>query len=142
MELRKTFTQAARFVVVGLINTGVDFLGFNIAALLVGLDSSIHYLLCKTISFLIAMSNSFYLNRRFTFRSDKRSSAVKWRFFAVTVATFLISSTLSTFLFVFLQHTGVRPGVAGNAGVLVSAIVGMMTNFLGYKYVVFQTAAK
>ncbi len=55
-----------RFVLVGLLNTSIDFTLFFLFTHVAGW----HYLLANVASFLLAAINSYFMNRRWTFGSQ------------------------------------------------------------------------
>jgi putative flippase GtrA len=137
----KNLWQAVRFVIVGALNTAVDFIVFNLLAYyVIGLESSFAYFVCKSLAFLVAMANSFFFNRRVTFKDHSHKKGLWWRFSLVTIATFLVSAGISTVAFnLLVNHTSIATLLAGNIGVVVSVVVGMCSNFIGYKYFVFNS---
>ncbi|MEO5646569.1 MAG: GtrA family protein [Candidatus Paceibacterota bacterium] len=132
--------QTMKFIFVGLLNTGIDFLVFNLLAYyVIGLGSPTAYFFCKSIAFLAAMTNSFFFNSRFTFKKHDQKKGLWWRFTLITVSTFLISSLISTLAFNgIVDHTSLSAILAGNISVVISVAVGMFINFIGYKFFVFQ----
>ena len=133
---RHAVQQFARFALVGVLNTFVDLIIFNLSAYWLGLETSFLYFLSKTIAFIVAMINSYILNSRFTFKETKNAS---WqRFVVITIATFIISTGISTALFIFLQGTTAWSSILiGNVCALVATGVSMVINFIGYKLFVF-----
>ncbi len=132
--------QTLRFMFVGMVNTAIDFAVFNVLAIyIIGLETSWTYFVCKSLAFIVAMINSFFMNSRFTFKHHAHRTGVWWRFAVITVTTFVISSVLSTLVFrALINYTDISALIAGNASVVVSVFLGMCINFLGYKYFVFQ----
>lgn len=62
---RRTFFEAVRFAVVGLINTAITL------ALIYGLTAlGLSYLLANAIGYAAGFVNSFVMNRQWTFRSS------------------------------------------------------------------------
>ena len=62
---RPLVKQFLKFGLVGALNTFIDYALFSIFTSLLG----IHYLLANILSFSIAVTSSFILNRRWTFQS-------------------------------------------------------------------------
>jgi putative flippase GtrA len=141
---REMVAQTVRFILVGGLNTVVDFIIFNLLAHYVfGLATPWTYFVCKSLAFVVAMMNSFFFNSRFTFKDKQARAGVWWRFSIITIATFIISSIISTWVFHLLQvYTSLSAIIAGNASVVVSVFIGMVTNFLGYKHFVFHEDKK
>lgn len=65
---KKTGVQFAKFAVVGLINTGVDWIVFFLLTL-IPFFKELEWL-AKTISFLLAATNSFIMNSYWTFKKE------------------------------------------------------------------------
>lgn len=85
---RANLAQLLRFAVVGGSGYVVNLIVFAIATAL-----GAHHLMAAVAAFLVAVSNNFVLNRRWTFRAragDRRAQAL--RFFAVSTAAFAVSA--------------------------------------------------
>ena len=83
LRARRNWEQLAKFCAVGavgyLINLGVY------AAIL---HSGVHYLVAATCSFLVAVTNNYFLNRAWTFRDHRAGVAAQgMRFFVVSLAS-------------------------------------------------------
>jgi len=63
--LRKTFTQIAKFMTVGVLNTAIDTGAYLILTRWLGFGSAL--VLAKGIAYAIGMVNSFFWNRSWTF---------------------------------------------------------------------------
>lgn len=92
---RESWRQLAQFCVVGASGYAVNLCAF---ALTIGLVTRSH-LLAATAAFLVAVINNFLWNRRFTF-ADSRGTLRRQagRFFAVSVAAFVIAAAVLDFL--------------------------------------------
>jgi putative flippase GtrA len=90
-----------RFGLVGVVNTAVDFVVFILFYRGVGLDP----LLANSVSFLIAVSNSYLMNHHWTFRrpDSSVSFAAYARFVMLNAGGLLISNL------VILLLEGVMP---------------------------------
>ncbi len=131
--------QILRFCLVGILNTGIDLGVLNLLLWWNPYVGPMQYPLYKTISFLCALINSFFMNRRFTFkRVDKISRAQLVRFTVVTVFGFLASVGVPSVVYVVLSiHSGLSSILAANIGALVGVGASLVVNFIGYKYIVF-----
>ncbi|EKD76193.1 MAG: GtrA family protein [uncultured bacterium] len=85
-------TQFAKFVVVGLCNTAIDFAVYIV--LTRGLHwFSDHLVVASVVSFLCASINSYLLNKRWTFTNQRRDHHVLLvKFFVVTGSSFVLYS--------------------------------------------------
>lgn len=79
-----------RFSLVGVINTAVDFVVFVLLYRLTDIDP----LICNGIAFLVAVTNSYLLNHRWTFRKSDSTLSFKAyiRFVAFNAGGLLIGS--------------------------------------------------
>ena len=68
--------KAVRFAIVGVFNTGVDIAIFSL--LLYVLD--IQLLVANSVSYLAAVSNSFLLNKYWTFSENRRRGRIHHQF--------------------------------------------------------------
>ncbi len=152
--------QASKFVLVGGLNTLVDWgvLSFLIFAFQKYLNISssdvifsvfsltiIFYSLFKAISFILATINSYIWNKFWTFqrRTTEKLSKEFLQFVVVSVIGFLINVGLASFVFKFISPFG---GLNIDQWAIFSAaiatVVSMIWNFLGYKFIVFDTKSK
>lgn len=125
---RPLVKQVMKFGMVGAINTFLDF-GLYTAFVTV---FHIHYLVANALSFCIALVNSFYLNRTWTFRQTGphwRREAVKY--LVVYVAGLIIGETL---LFFFVDRLDLHK-LIGKA--LVVAFV-LFWNYFGIRFWAFR----
>lgn len=89
-----TVKQGAKFGVVGVSNTLIDFTIFTTVKVVLGIPLENVYLI-KYFSGSIAMINSFYWNRRWVFKSRARLDQSAVKFLTTTlVSVYLIQPTL------------------------------------------------
>jgi len=65
---KKTGIQFVKFAIIGILNTGIDWIVFYLLNMLVFFD--IHEWFAKSISFVIAAINSFIWNSLWTFKEE------------------------------------------------------------------------
>lgn len=126
----ETFRQFLRF---GVIGTGGFVVDTSVLYLVMGLVGLDHYS-GRGVSWLVAATFTWAMNRRFTF-SDSRPPFRQWLAFlasnAVGGAVNLgVYATMVTFLPVVADHPVL--------GVAVGAIAGLFFNFSASKWVVFR----
>lgn len=132
----ETLRQVVKFGVVGVSNTLVDFAVLNFLIFFTGIASGTPFTAFKTISFTVAVSNSYFWNKRWTFRSEKK---VFVQFLAVSVVGMLLNVGTASFVVNFVgPQFGLSEQVWANIGAIVGTLVVMTWNFLGYKLVVFR----
>ena len=133
--------QLVRFVVVGVINTGIDFLILNIEMFFTHITSGSGMILQNAISFGLATINSYYLNKSWTFSDkDKKKEGIKFaQFLTVSLIGIIINSLIVYLITSFIPPMfGVNPQLWANIAKLAATAISLIWNFLGYKFIVFK----
>lgn len=149
---KKTEKQAGRFAAIGVLNTGIDFLLYNFFIIFLAFAP----FLANIFSAGIAMVNSFYLNKRWTFGLKGKASLNQvLKFLAVTITSIYVIQTGAIYL---LTEKWVLPGhmvwtafgalglsrmlsfsfVFNNFAKVVGIILGLIWNFILYKKWTFK----
>jgi putative flippase GtrA len=152
--------QAAKFVLVGGLNTLVDWGALSFLIFIfrnsLSIDSRdvlltifsltiLYYSLFKGISFLLATVNSYAWNKLWTFKRKTTETVGKefLQFTVITILGFLINVGIASIIFKFISPVG---GLNIDQWAIVSAaiatLVSMIWNFLGYKFIVFDVKSK
>lgn len=134
--------EAAKFVVTGVTNTTVDFVVLNLLIVLFGItEGDPKYVVFKALSYLVASTNSFILNKWWVFKNEKKTGTREVGSFAVINGVGLILNTLISLL-VFRAGTELFPAFSphawANIGALSGTVVVFLFNFLSYKLIVFK----
>jgi len=133
--------QLVRFVVVGGINTGIDFLILNIEMFFTKITSGPGMLAQNAISFGLATINSYYLNKVWTFEDkDKKNGKFKFtQFLTVSIIGLIINTSLIYLFTTFVDPMfGIGPQLWANIGKVLATGISLIWNFLGYKFIVFK----
>lgn len=133
--------QFLKFVIVGVINTGIDFLILNIEMLITGITSGPMMFLLNILSFSIATTNSYFLNKHWTFEDkSKTKEGFKFaQFLTVSVVGALINSAIVYLGTTFIEPMfGLSPNLWANLIKLLATGISLIWNFLGYKFIVFK----
>ncbi len=133
--------QAAKFFLVGTLNTFIDLGILNLLMLVSGIVSGVFYVVFKTISFLAAVINSYFWNKFWTF--EKRKEAVQpkefFQFLVVTFIGLLINVGVASFV---VNSIGPQFGISGkiwaSVGAIIAAFFAFVWNFTGSKFIVFR----
>ncbi|EKE25067.1 MAG: glycosyl transferase family 2 [uncultured bacterium] len=146
--LKKLIHQFAKFFLVGIMNTGVDLVILNLQMLATGVATGAGYSLQKAISFLGAVTFSYFINKRWTFQDKSKEEEGKKmsQFFAVSFIGMLINVGTATLVVNYLQAPitsiiglpQLDPKLWGTFGALCGTAVGLGWNFVGYKLWVFK----
>lgn len=133
--------QFSRFVLVGLLNTVVDFGVLNLLIFITGIASGFYYSIFKTCSAILAMTNSFLWNKLWTFgkRDATYSKEELPRFLIVTISGAAINIGIASLVVNIVgAPAGFDPKLWANIGAGIATVVGFLWNFLGYKFFAFR----
>ena len=114
--------QLARFAVVGASGTALNLGTFQLA------HGAAHtsYRVAAVVAFLVAVTNNFAWNRRWTFAAQDGAAGFQaWRFVAVSLASLLVGLAILD----LLVHAGVTPLIGQAAAIVLATPL----NFLGNK---------
>jgi len=128
-----------RFLLVGLLNTliglSASFLFYNAF----GLD----YWLSTFCGNTVGAIASYFLNRRFTFRSEASVASSWWKFALVIIVCYFVSYGVSLMLSGMIP--AVWPGATEswmhNAAILIGNGIYTVLNYVGHKYFTFRSSA-
>jgi len=137
----KLHTQIYRFAVVGVINTAIDLAVLNLLIFTTHRGTTGAYsAIYKGISFIIAVANSYVLNRKWTFAGAKKKKPAHEaaQYFIVSFVGLIVNDFIATAfvhivppMFGLINLWPTVGGLAGTAG-------GLIWNFLGYRFIVFK----
>jgi len=135
IKLPPNFRQFIKFCIVGGISTIVDVGTYT--ALTRTMDFFMqYYLLANAISFIIALANSYILNRRFTFKSNHKKVGMQ---FAKYASVYTIGLGLSeAILYTLVDRFGMHDLIAKACAIGVV----LFWNFIGSKFFIFDRDSK
>jgi putative flippase GtrA len=128
--------QAVRFLIVGLTNTVVDLGAFYLLTRISGMPD----IAAKTISYVLGIGNSFVWNKYWTFGA--RGSGRGWREFGLFFLVNLPPLAVNIVVFSLLGLWTTSGSFAAREGkAFIAAIVAVVWNFLGSRYLAFRHTA-
>jgi putative flippase GtrA len=136
--------QAGKFVIVGIINTVIDFGVLNLLMLATDIATGAWYAVFKGISFLAAVTNSYFMNRFWTFKGTGQQNKGKEfaQFFAVSCVGFAINVGIASLVVNViagqLGSLAISDKLWANLGAATATAASMVWNFVGYKFIVFK----
>lgn len=140
-RLLRVGKQFSKFVIIGGLNTAIDFTILNIEMHLTGITNGPWFFLLNTISFLIAVINSYFMNKRFTFQdaTRNREETKIAQFITISIIGSLINSTIVTTIVTTVHPMfGLSPELWANVAKLCATGISLIWNFVGYKLFVFK----
>ena len=142
-EKRKEFiAQITKYVLVGSLNTGIDFAVLNLLLWMTGIYSGKWIILLNAIAFSVAVINSYFWNKFWTFK-DKGTDGSKVKEFSQFVSITLIGMILNTAVVYFMTTftspiMELSPELWANLAKVFATGISLVWNFLGYKFIVFK----
>jgi putative flippase GtrA len=132
--------QFGKFLIVGTLNTGIDFGILNLLSWQTGIYGGPRLAPMNVPGFVLALANSYMLNKYWTFRQQSR-----WSVSGEVGAFALVSAIglcVNTVLLVALTRfvvlpVGFRPQLWENVAKGTATVGSLLWNFIGYRYVVF-----
>ena len=126
-DKRVDFKKFIKFGLVGVMNTGVDWLSFAVLIEVLSVEARIAQVIAQSL----AVINSYLVNKRWTFKDNKTHSKSVFKFIAIQ-GTSLILGYLSMRLF----HDTL--GLNEYLSKLMIAGATVMLNYFGNKLFVFK----
>ena len=133
--------QFGKFITIGLSNTAIDFGILNLLIFLTEVERGSLYSLFKAFSFLVAVTNSYFWNKFWTFESSDTKGTGKEFFQFVTISGigFGVNVIAASLVVNVIGPVGeISPRVWANIGAFAAIVISVFWNFLGYKFIVFK----
>jgi putative flippase GtrA len=136
----KFFMKLARFTSTGVFNTAFDTCIITTLAFLFGVYAGPLLALFNIISFSATTIVSYFINRNWSFASDRSASIREFSSFAgVTISSMLINTALVYF---FTTHVGTPSNITPVQWIAIVKILGVFVsftwNFSWYQFVIFR----
>lgn len=135
------FNQFGKYAAVGFTNFAVDLGVLNLLISLTGDASGLKYTLFKTLSFIVAVTNSYTWNRLWVFNAsssqDRGSEFAK--FMGVNILAALVNVGVASFIVNFVPPVlGLDAKVWATVGAIVGSAIALSFTFIGLKLAVFK----
>lgn len=140
----RILVEASRFAIVGFLNFVLDVAILTLLSLQFGIYSGAGIIVLNIISGTIAFFNSYFWNRKFTFQKKTDANAGEFGAFAFVSAGGLVINTAILFLITTFVASpkGISEEQFLTIAKVISILVSLFWNFLGYKFIVFRKKAQ
>lgn len=129
--------QLAKFGLVGVLNTTIDFGILNILIAVTSIQGGLAIVPLNIASFTIALINSYFWNKHWVFHGSKQSKFLL--FLIVSLLAIAINTGVVYAMTTFMAPIGnMSPTVWANVAKVTATFVSLVWNFLGYKLIVFK----
>ena len=133
--------QAAKWVLVGALNTFIDLGVLNGLIWISGIATGLSFSVFKGISFLLATLNSYFWNKHWTFRKREKIFAPREfsKFLVVTTIGLFINVGVASFVVNIIgPQYGMTEKMWANVGAFIAVLIAWIWNFLVSKFIVFK----
>lgn len=137
----KFFNQFGKFVAIGFTNAAVDFGVLNYLIAVTGVTAGVYYSVLKVSSFLVALVNSYFLNKYWAFEAGQTGVQGEEfaKFASVAVAAALLNVSTASYIVNFINPIfGLSSTVWANVGAVFGSASALVISFIGFKLLVFK----
>ena len=138
---KKLIVQFSKFIVIGVLNTGIDFAILNLLMWQTGIYSGRYIILLNAISFSVAVINSYFWNKFWIFRAKETTQTGKefFQFIAITLIGMAINTAIVYSVTTLISPMfGLSEGLWANLAKVAATGISLIWNFTGYKLLVFK----
>lgn len=135
------FNQFGRYAAVGFTNAVVDFGVLYLLIWLFQVSTGFNYIIFKTISFVVAVTHSYFWNKHWVFddaasRGGRREMV---KFFAVNVAAAIVNVTVASVIVnTFPPVLGMTAEAWAGFGAVIGSATALAFSFVGFRLLVFK----
>lgn len=141
-RLMRVAKQFIKFGIVGGINTAIDFGVLKALLMVTGITSGFELAVLNAISFSVAVVNSYFMNKRWTFEDKTRDPNESFKFSQFFVVSVIGLGVNSGIVYAFATFISPQFGISAQNWVLVGKLfatgASLVWNFVGYKLFVFR----
>lgn len=131
--------QAGKFILVGFLNTGIDFGILNLLMWVLGIYSGAWIILLNIIAFSTATINSYFWNKFWTFKARGNAGIQFIQFIAVSIIGVLINTIIVFLISTYIAPVfGISQALWVNLAKVFATGISLFWNFTGYKFIVFK----
>lgn len=133
--------QIAKFAAVVFLNTAINFGILNLASLATGVTAGLLVGGYNVPGTILAATNSYFWNKFWVFKGTNKTGSFSDipKFILVTAIGLVVNSVIIVAFTSYLSPSfGLSPGAWLNLGKVLATIVGVIVDFLGYKFLVFR----
>ncbi len=134
--------EFVKFGLTGTTNTAINLGVINTFVFATGVTKGVETILFSVVAFLLSLSNSYYWNSHWSFKSTNARTAKE--FLAFAVVTLIGVALNSGIIYTVTRITppgSISPKLWINIASLIATITVMFWNFFGFRKVVFKTPA-
>lgn len=134
--------QVAKFGLIGVLNTAVDFGVYNILIFLTDYSRGSRVAALSVISFAVALMNSYFWNRRWVFAGAVEKKTQFIEFIVISLVAASVSYGIVAGMTAYVPpFDGLSDKQWANVAKALAVVFSFAWNFVGYKYLVFRKSS-
>ena len=140
-QINKTIIyRLIRFSIVGVFNTLLDLGILNLLIYLFDVVDPFIFSICKGVSFFLAIINSYFMNKYFTFNKKEKSPKEFYLFITISIISLFINMVISSVAFYLfgLYPQIISIHIIATLSAMLGAMFSMIINYISYSYFVFK----
>lgn len=130
------YKRFIKYAVVGSTSFFIDIVILNILSLLTGYNKGFFAAVFSMVSFLAANVNSYFLNKKWTFRENNLNARYK-TFLKVSAIGVAVNVSIVYFLTAHISQNFVSDLAWLNISKIIATLLVAIFNYIGYKKFVF-----
>ncbi len=134
---KKSWKRLAKFFSVGFASFVIDFSILNILSITLNINRGIGAAFFSAVSFLFANLNSYYFNKRWTFKENNLNAKYK-TFLKISIIGTVLNMTIIYFMTSFMDQNIFSGIVWLNISKISATILVASFNYMSYKKFVFN----
>lgn len=141
MKKIASLIQIAKFGLIGVLNTVVDFAVLNLLMWIFDIYSGTWIIAFNVTAFSLAVINSYIWNRFWTFKIKSRQDVPEEfiKFISISIVGVIINSGIVYSITEFIDPVfGLTPELWANVAKILATGIAMVWNFVGYKFWAFK----
>lgn len=135
------FNQFGKFAAIGFTNAAVDFGILNLLIFYTAIASGLFFSLFKSISFVVAVTHSYFWNKYWAFEAGKVpvSREEFSKFFVITLIALLVNVGVASFAVNIIGPLfGLSAKAWANVGAVAGSALALVFSFAGFRMFVFK----
>lgn len=133
------FNEFGKYVAIGFTNFAVDAGIFNLLISLTHATQGIGVILEKSVSFVFAVTHSYFWNRHWSFGSNQQNTRREFMaFLGVNIMALAVNVGVTYFVIHGGRPDGFTPESWANIGAICGSAAALLFSFVGFKLVVFK----
>lgn len=123
--------EIIRYIIIGVLTTIISLGTYYISTLFLNVENKIELQICNIISWILAVTFSYILNRIYVFKSKNKVLQEVIKFYLARISTLIIDML---FMFIFVSQLSINDKISK----LIVQVIIFISNYILSKFIVFK----